>query len=588
MQEQIPQCKKRKKVHFALLGCIIFIQMFLLIQLYSETVNESKLEDLQNKIKFSSKAKGLSFQVQGEFIAMQRKFRMYAYSKNEVYLKQYYAHLEKLKEHVKGLSDFTKTNKDFYSEVSRKKNYKDFFYGFNSKIDSLNNRQVLLRRDFRGKSENMTPLSYKEILNSIHVESHYEVDSVVKKKFLGRLSDAINGKTAVQKERMNFIMTMKYGDKVSSGDIKDQVSHIFKKNNSYYQNEFEKYKKETERLKKINGIILENYERTLNELGILLNNYTRILNSVEDNTIAEFKKQYAENIDSRSYTNIGLLSLMILVSGALVFFTRLAYIDNERLQTMQRKIEQNLKFKGRIVGMIAHEVRSPLHIISIYLSAISKQIKDVDLRESVNAIQFTTKSLSLLVNQILNFSKNEGKNLVLNKANFNLKKELTQILNGLASLVQDKGNIFKLEMNIFSDLVVSSDAIKIQELFYNIIGNANKFTNKGIIEVFVCCSPATLDSYELKVKIKDNGIGMPPEDLKNVFEAYYQGEVSDKVHNLGLGLGLNLCKEFVELFGGDIHVESELNKGTTISFNLFLQVRDINLDKESKKEILIS
>ena len=87
------------------------------------------------------------------------------------------------------------------------------------------------------------------------------------------------------------------------------------------------------------------------------------------------------------------------------------------------------------------------------------------------------------------------------------------------------------------------------------------------------------DAYANRVKITfkkdeiiiaDNGKGMSENDLKSVFESYYQGVVSEKVHNLGVGLGLNLCKELVELFNGEIKIESKINQGTKVSFNLIL------------------
>ena len=107
---------------------------------------------------------------------------------------------------------------------------------------------------------------------------------------------------------------------------------------------------------------------------------------------------------------------MIVISIILAFITRLTFAYETRLEAAQEKIKQNLSFKNKIVGMISHEIRSPLNIISVYSKGIRKMIKDEDLQDSLKTIEFTTNSLSLLANQILEFSKNENKKMQLNKS----------------------------------------------------------------------------------------------------------------------------------------------------------------------------
>ena len=136
--------------------------------------------------------------------------------------------------------------------------------------------------------------------------------------------------------------------------------------------------------------------------------------------------------------------------------------------------------------------------------------------------------------------------------------------------MKTKENKIKVNSNLNSDSEVYSDATKIHQLFYNIIGNANKFTTKGLIAITIDLEPISDYEMNLKVEVQDNGIGIAENDLKNIFESYYQGTVSEKVNDLGVGLGLNLCKEIVELFDGDISVESQEGKGTKITFNLIL------------------
>lgn len=140
----------------------------------------------------------------------------------------------------------------------------------------------------------------------------------------------------------------------------------------------------------------------------------------------------------------------------------------------------------------------------------------------------------------------------------------------MASLLQTKGNTLVISSHIETNELVFTDVAKIHQLFYNLIGNANKFTENGKINVDV--NLETISDFEknFKVIISDNGIGINKNDLENIFESYYQGVVSDNVTDLGVGLGLNICKEIIELFDGEIHIESEPNKGTKVTFNLIL------------------
>ena len=315
---------------------------------------------------------------------------------------------------------------------------------------------------------------------------------------------------------------------------------------------------------------LNRNNQLLDYSGLLLKKYDTALVSFTNDSKLKFQDQYKTNKLIRNYAVIGLVLFMVIISGILILLTRLAFDYEKRLLLAQEKIQQNLSFKNRIVGMNSHEIRSPLNILSIYSRNISKQIKDESLQESLKSIQFTTNSLSLLANQVLDYSKNENKKLELNRSNFYLKDELNEILKSLSSFVENNGNRLEIENKISENFLIHSDAVKIYQLFYNIVGNANKFTKKGLITISLN-SEKTLDhKINLLVAIKDNGMGIDEADIQHIFESYHQGEISADVKNLGAGLGLNLCKELIELFDGKINVTSKKNVGTTVQFNLLL------------------
>ena len=562
--------KNRKAVHFALLASIIFLQLLLLVILYNEIFNESKLDDLETELKISDQAKYFSDLTKGDYIAVQYNLQNYIQTKENQYLSNYNTALNNLNKNIDSLAKTSNNSNSFLLYLKNIDSDTLSIKQLNKAIDSLINVQILPSPQLEKDLLKLNRFNYEDVLNSINVESYMMVDSVERKGLFTRLGNAITGKVDVQKEKVNVVVTMKYGKKVTTGNIEEQLANAFKNTNNYYQNEFLNYKNNLSALKGKDSDFLNRNNQLLDYSSLLLEKYNKALASFSNDTKHKFQDQYKTNKLIRNYAVIGLVLFMVIISGILILLTRLAFDYEKRLLLAQEKIQQNLSFKNRIVGMISHEIRSPLNILSIYSRNISKQIKDESLQESLKSIQFTTNSLSLLANQVLDYSKNENKKLELNKSEFKLKDELDEILKSLASFVENNNNKLEIKNTITENFQIHSDVVKIHQLFYNIVGNANKFTKKGIIKVDLKTEKTINNQLNLSIEIKDNGIGINEEDLQHIFESYYQGEISANVKNLGAGLGLNLCKELIELFDGKINVTSKKNVGTTVQFNLLL------------------
>ena len=562
--------KNRKAVHFALLASIIFLQLLLLVILYNEIFNESKLDNLETELEISDQAKHFSDLTKGDYIAIQYNLQNYIQTKDNKYLTNYNTALYNLNKNIDSLAKTSNNSDSFLLYLKKIDSDTLSIKQLNNAIDSLINVQILPSTQLEKDLLKLNPFNYEDVLNSITIESYMLVDSVERKGLFGRLGNAISGKVDVQKEKVNVVVTMKYGKKVTTGNIEEQLANAFKNTNNYYQNEFLNYKNNLSALKGKDSDFLNRNNQLLDYSGLLLEKYNKALASFSNDTKHKFQDQYKTNKLIRNYAVIGLVLFMVIISGILILLTRLAFDYEKRLLLAQEKIQQNLSFKNRIVGMISHEIRSPLNILSIYSRNISKQIKDESLQESLKSIQFTTNSLSLLANQVLDYSKNENKKLELNKSEFKLKDELDEILKSLASFVENNNNKLEIKNTITENFQIHSDVVKIHQLFYNIVGNANKFTKKGIIKVDLKTEKTINNRLNLSIEIKDNGIGINEEDLQHIFESYYQGEISANVKNLGAGLGLNLCKELIELFDGKINVTSKKNVGTTVQFNLLL------------------
>ena len=302
----------------------------------------------------------------------------------------------------------------------------------------------------------------------------------------------------------------------------------------------------------------------------------RVYESAVKDSKTDLEKEYAaQNSKSNKIRKdlvIGLMILMFIVSILIMYFTRIAFIYERRLNAANLQIKENLNFKNRILGMLSHELRSPLKIIGIFINRINKKTTDESIKEYLKSISFTNNTLLMQANQILEYTKNQQVENKLIPVSFNLNNEVESILTSIEPYIQTRNNKFIIHKNIDPNIVVYSDNTKINQLFMNILGNANKFTENGEITVKTSAEPVDDNTVVLKTQITDSGVGISKSDLEKIFEPYYQGIISDEVENLGAGLGLSLCKELVELYSGNISVDSELNEGTTVSFSLNLKL----------------
>lgn len=564
--------KQRKIIHYTLIACVIALQLVVVIIWYNESSNESEMSKALDSMSSINKISHFTGKINHSFIDSQKNFNTYKSQKDQASLDQYNASLNEISRLIDSLSLITKDNKAFMKILKEKSQSEHTIESLKADIDSIIETQINPSKNNTVNSFKLNKFEYKKILDSIKTDSYMQVDSVSKKGLFTRLGDALSGKMNVQKEQLKITVTMKYNDKVVSGSIEDQFANLFNTTNKYYENQFIKLKKSFASLKDQDSKLMELNSKLLNLEAEIMPQYNKSLSALQDNTQKQLLNQYNSNKVVRSYTIAILIILMFIISIALFGFTRMAFQYEKRLTLAQIKIRESLNFKNRIMGMVSHEIRSPLSIISIYSKMISSSIKDPEIKDTFKSIQFTTNSLLLLSNQILEYSKEENYLPKLNNRNFHINEEINQIIYAMTSLVESKGNKIEVQSTLLTDFEVYADGTKIHQLFYNIIGNANKFTKDGLILIAIDSEKISAKKLNLKVEIQDNGIGIAENDLKNIFELYYQGTVSGKVNDLGVGLGLNLCKEIVELFGGEISVRSQQGKGTTIKFNLIISL----------------
>lgn len=574
LQQKNVRFKYRKVIHYTLIGSIISLQLLLFAMLYNKYFNAPKLEKLQEDLHLSEQIGNFNNLTKDSYLNAQLNLQNYILTADTMYLTQYNEALNSLNLNLNKLADAA--NKSDLLSLFLKHSNTDLtsIKKLVIKIDSVSKIKIpdpLKWNDYLLKNKKF---EYNTIIDSLSYEKSISVDSVRKKGLLTRVGNAIVNKVEVQKETENIVLTLG-NDAKAKENIEKQFEQLFETVNKYYQKEFKNYKEQytkyITKTKTEESDFLKSNKELLLYSNILLEKYNKALIDFTKETRKNFEKQYKSNEHLNNIVSISLMFFVVLISILLAFLTKMEFAYKKKLEIANEEIKNNLNFKNRIVGMISHEIRAPLNIISIYSKGIRNQVEDEDVKDSLKSIEFTTNSLHLLANQILEFSKNESIDMHLNSKAFSLQQELKGLFNALENMVSNNGNQLIILNNIDENLpLVFSDPVKIHQLFYNIIGNANKFTTNGCITIDVNFEYLNKDKLNILVKIIDNGVGIDEEDLKYIFEEYHQGTISKGIKNFGVGLGLNLCREIIELYEGKINVTSKKDIETVVYFNLLL------------------
>jgi signal transduction histidine kinase/ligand-binding sensor domain-containing protein/DNA-binding response OmpR family regulator len=222
------------------------------------------------------------------------------------------------------------------------------------------------------------------------------------------------------------------------------------------------------------------------------------------------------------------------------------------------KLNEVDEMKSRFFANISHEFRTPLTLILGPVKDIIDKSKDTEIKRSAGLIKRNAGKLLGLVNQLLDLSKLEAGRMKLETREENIIPLLKGLVLSFSSFAERKKITLKFN-TIEDDVRVYLDRDKIEKIINNLLSNAFKFTtDEGRIDVTV-----EKQIKEVEIRISDNGIGIPKEDIDKIFDRFYQVDGSHTREQEGTGIGLALTKELVELHKGKIEVESEAGNGTT-------------------------
>ena len=244
--------------------------------------------------------------------------------------------------------------------------------------------------------------------------------------------------------------------------------------------------------------------------------------------------------------------------------------------------------KSDFLANMSLEIRTPMNAILSVAQLLDLSELSADQRKLLNTLKSNSTKLLTLINDILDLSKIEARELKLNPQEFAIEAIAENLLDSFTPQARDKG--LALKTNVASDLPMwfIGDDFRIQQVLSNLVSNALKFTEGGEIEVDITLQAyATSENDSTAIvhfSVRDTGIGIDSSMQQQLFQPFTQADNSTTRQYGGTGLGLTICRRIVELMGGEIDVASEVGRGSTFWFTLPLQVAEVIYEVSSPEE----
>ena len=235
----------------------------------------------------------------------------------------------------------------------------------------------------------------------------------------------------------------------------------------------------------------------------------------------------------------------------------------EDFNTMVKELRKNEMLKNDFVSNVSHEFKTPLSVIEGYATLLQDpSLSDEDKQKYTQIIIESTKKLSTLVNNVLKISKLDNRKITITKEEYYLDEQIRESILFYQDEWINKKIDFDIDMEV---LLINADKNLLVNVWNNLISNSIKFSPENS-SIFV---RLVKENDTAKVTIKDEGCGIPKEDIPYIFDKFFQVDKSHK--SSGNGLGLTLVKDIIDLVNGRIVVESEKDKGST--FNVYLPLK---------------
>ncbi len=254
------------------------------------------------------------------------------------------------------------------------------------------------------------------------------------------------------------------------------------------------------------------------------------------------------------------------------------YFLEKKASKADQDAEEAHKVKTEFVANVTHELRTPVNGILGNTRELLEMETDKDKLRLLQLVERGCRDMNAIINNILDFSKLEAGKFVLEPRSFQFRNMMEYVQANHRKRITEKGLEFSMIISKEIPEHVIGDELRIVQILNNLISNAYKFTSVGEIHVEVVKTAQTDNRMELFFMVVDSGIGIAKHDQEKLFKSFSQVDASISRKYGGTGLGLNICKQLVELMNGNIFVQSEVGKGTIFSFDIWVEVPEEERD----------
>ncbi len=248
---------------------------------------------------------------------------------------------------------------------------------------------------------------------------------------------------------------------------------------------------------------------------------------------------------------------------------------NRNLKLAKEEAEHASMQKSQFLANMSHEIRTPLNAITGFISLLHEKETNEEKLKYLEVIKSSSDSLLQIISDILDISKIESGKLDIDATNFDPYKDLITVVKLFQEKATQKDIVYKIHYSDNMPEILFSDVLRIKQIIANLLSNAIKFSPKGsVVDFFIWYKKNCLN-----IRVKDNGIGVPKEKQKYIFESFSQAEESTSREYGGTGLGLAISSKLARLMGGDLTLRSKEGKGS-----IFILAIDMPVGKKIRKE----
>lgn len=400
-----------------------------------------------------------------------------------------------------------------------------------------------------------------------------------KKGFWGRVGEVFSPETAesdslvhISIERTDTIHIQQ--QRPDSLTILNDLRQLSNKAKVEYWEKIKEYEKKTQELVRADNQLSE-------QISSLL---IRLNQEILDSTIAEIEKSEAlihENTQTAILIAAATLLLIIIFIILIIGDVNKSFRARRAAEEARRITEETMESRHKLLLSVSHDIKAPLSSIMGYVELMDKSGNE----KEINSIQQSADHILDLLNNLLEFSSLEQGKLQVNKESFDIGQLCSDTAAMFEPLAQHRNLQFFYESSIESGAHILSDRLKIKQILSNVISNGIKYTLEGSVTF-----KARMGRNLLVFDITDTGVGIPEDKLEEVFKPFVRIETYNQFAE-GSGYGMSVVKGLVELLGGEIHLESEVGKGSHFEIRIPVETAEQEVEEvievtESNKKSL--